>query len=139
MSSPVQRKALRDGFGEGLVELGKSNPKVFVLAGDLAESTRADRFQKLFPERFLNMGIAEQDMLGTAVGLSLAGRIPFVCSFSCFICTRGYDQIRISICYNNQSVKIAGSHSGITVGEDGATAQALEDIAMMRVLPNMTV
>lgn len=139
MRPPVQRKALRDGFGEGLVELGKSNPKVFVLAGDLAESTRADRFQKLFPERFLNMGIAEQDMLGTAVGLSLAGRIPFVCSFSCFVCTRGYDQIRISICYNNQSVKIAGSHSGITVGEDGATAQALEDIAMMRVLPNMTV
>lgn len=121
------------------MELGRNRGDVFVLAGDLAESTRAHLFQKEFPERFLNMGIAEQDMLGTAVGLSLAGKVPFVCSFSCFVCSRGYDQIRISVCYNNRPVKIAGTHAGITVGADGATAQALEDIAMMRALPNMTV
>lgn len=132
-------KATRDGFGDGIVKLGKFNKDVFVLAGDLAGSTRADRFQEAYPERFLNMGICEQDMLGTAVGLSLAGKIPFVCSFSVFVLGRGYDQIRISVCYNNQNVKIIGSHSGITVGPDGATAQSLEDIAMMRVLPNMKV
>lgn len=132
-------KATRDGFGEGIIKLGRQNKEIFVLAGDLAGSTRADRFQELFPKRFLNMGICEQDMLGTAVGLSLAGKIPFVCSFSVFVLGRGYDQIRISVCYNNQNVKIIGSHSGITVGPDGATAQSLEDIAMMRVLPNMKV
>lgn len=132
-------KSTRDGFGEGIIELGRRNKNVFVLAGDLAGSTRADGFAKEFPERFLNMGICEQDMLGTAVGLSLAGKIPFVCSFSVFVLGRGYDQIRISVCYNNQNVKIIGSHSGITVGPDGATAQSLEDIAMMRVLPNMRV
>lgn len=137
--SEVKKAALRDGLGQGLLELGRSRKDVFVLAGDLAESTRAHLFGQQFPERFLNMGIAEQDMLGTAVGLSLAGKIPFVCSFTVFVCGRGYDQIRISVCYNNQNVKIAGSHSGLTVGPDGATAQALEDIAMMRVLPNMTV
>lgn len=132
-------KATRDGFGNGIVKLGGLNKDIFVLAGDLAGSTRADRFQKEFPDRFLNMGICEQDMLGTAVGLSLAGKIPFVCSFSVFVLGRGYDQIRISVCYNNQNVKIIGSHSGITVGPDGATAQSLEDIAVMRVLPNMRV
>lgn len=137
--SEVKKAATRDGLGQGLLELGRSRQDVFVLAGDLAESTRANLFEREFPERFFNMGIAEQDMLGTAVGLSLAGKIPFVCSFTVFVCGRGYDQIRISVCYNNQNVKIVGSHSGITVGSDGATAQALEDIAMMRVLPNMTV
>ncbi|MEK7281802.1 MAG: transketolase family protein, partial [Chloroflexota bacterium] len=99
----------RQGFGEGLVELGRREPRVFVLAGDLTESTRANLFQKAFPDRFLNMGIAEQDMLSTAVGLSLAGKIPFVCSFSAFVCSRGYDQIRVSLCYNNSNVKIGGS------------------------------
>jgi len=132
-------KATRDGFGEGIVKLGRRNKDIFVLSGDLTGSTRADRFHKEFPQRFLNMGICEQDMLGTAVGLSLAGKIPFVCSFSVFVLGRAYDQIRISLCYNNQNVKIIGSHSGITVGPDGATAQSLEDIAMMRVLPNMKV
>lgn len=132
-------KPTRDGFGEGILELGRTNPDVFVLSGDVAGSTRADWFGKQFPDRFLNMGISEQDMIGTAVGLSLAGKVPFVCSFSVFICCRAYDQIRVSVCYNNQNVKILGSHSGITVGPDGATAQALEDIAQMRVLPNMKV
>lgn len=137
--SQVKRAALRDGLGQGLLELGRTRKEVFVLAGDLAESTRAHLFAREFPDRFLNMGIAEQDMLGTAVGLSLAGKVPFVCSFTVFVCGRGYDQIRTSVCYNNQNVKIAGSHSGISVGPDGATAQSLEDIAMMRVLPHMTV
>jgi transketolase len=136
---PEKLRATRDGFGEGIVKLARRNKNVFVLSGDLTGSTKADLFQKEFPGRFLNMGICEQDMLGTAVGLSLAGKIPFVCSFSVFVLGRGYDQIRISVCYNNQNVKIIGSHSGITVGQDGATAQSLEDIAMMRVLPNMTV
>lgn len=139
MAQVVERKATRDGFGEGLMELGRANKDVFVLSGDLTESTRADRFAREFPQRFFNMGIAEQDMVGTAVGLSLTGKIVFVCSFSVFICGRAYDQIRISVCYNNANVKIAGTHSGLTVGADGATAQALEDIALMRVLPNMKV
>ena len=94
---------------------------------------------KEFPERFFDVGISEQDMIGTAVGLSLAGKIPFACSFSCFGNMRAYDQIRVSLCYNEANVKIVGTHSGITTGPDGATAQALEDIATMRVLPNMTV
>lgn len=137
-------KPTRDGFGEGLLELGKNNKDVFVLSGDLADSTRAEWFGKSYPERFLNMGIAEQDMVGMAAGLAMEGKIPFVCSFSCFITTRAYDQIRVSVCYNNVgkgnlNVKIAGTHSGITVGPDGATAQAMEDIAGMRVLPGMAV
>mgnify|MGYP001563065482 CR=1 FL=1 len=137
-------KATRDGFGEGLLELGKTNKDVFVLSGDLADSTRAEWFGKSYPERFLNMGIAEQDMVGMAAGLAMSGKIPFVCSFSCFITTRANDQIRVSVCYNNigngnLNVKIVGTHSGITVGPDGATAQAMEDIASMRVLPGMTV
>lgn len=137
-------KPTRDGFGEGLLELGKSNPDVFVLAGDLADSTRAEWFAKEYPDRFLNMGISESDMVGMATGLALAGKVVFVCSFGCFITTRPNDQIRVSICYNNLpdgnlNVKIAGTHTGITTGPDGATAQALEDIATMRVLPGMTV
>lgn len=135
----VQLKPTRDGFGEGILELGMTNADVFVLAGDVAGSTRADWFEKEFPDRFLNMGISEQDMIGTAVGLSLAGKIPFACSFSAFLCYRGYDQLRVSVCYNNQNVKLLGSHSGLIVGPDGATAQAMEDIAIMRVLPNMKV
>lgn len=137
-------KPTRDGFGEGLLELGKTNNNVVVLTGDLADSTRAEWFEKAYPERFFNLGISEQDMIGTAVGLALAGKIPFACSFSCFITTRAYDQIRVSVCYNNfgngnLNVKIAGTHSGLTIGADGASAQALEDIAGMRVLPGMTV
>lgn len=137
-------KPTRDGFGEGLLELGKTNKDVVVLAGDLADSTRAEWFEKAYPERFFNMGISEQDMISTAAGLALSGKIAFACSFSCFVTTRALDQIRVSVCYNNfgygnLNVKIAGTHSGITVGADGATAQALEDIASMRVLPGMTV
>ncbi len=132
-------KPTRDGFGEGLLELGQTHPKVVVLAGDLAGSTRAEWFAARYPDRFWNMGICEQDMIGTAVGLALEGKIPFACSFSVFLTGRSADQIRVSLCYNEANVKLAATHAGITVGADGATAQALEDIASMRALPGLTV
>jgi transketolase len=134
-----ETKATRDAFGEALVELGKENRKVVVLSGDLEDSTRAEYFKKAFPERFFNLGIAEQDILGTAVGLSLDGLVPFACSFAVFLTNRAYGILRISICYNKRNVKVVGSHAGLTVGEDGATAQCLEDFAITRVLPNLTV
>ncbi|MBI4329827.1 MAG: transketolase family protein [Chloroflexi bacterium] len=132
-------KATRDGLGEGLVELGRTNPDVVVLTGDLAGSTRAEWFAAKYPDRFFNMGICEQDMVGAAAGLALEAKIPFACSFSVFLTGRAYEQIRISICYNEANVKLAGTHAGLTVGPDGATAQALEDIAAMRALPGMAV
>lgn len=129
----------RDGFGRGLLKLGKENKDVVVLSADLTESTRAAWFQKDYPERFFGMGVAEQDMFGTAAGLALMGKIPFACTFGVFASGRAWDQIRISIAYMNLGVKIAGTHAGISVGPDGATHQALEEIALMRILPNMTV
>lgn len=129
----------RDGFGKGLLILGKENKDVVVLSADLTESTRAAWFQKDYPERFFGMGVAEQDMFGTAAGLALMGKIPFACTFGVFASGRAWDQIRVSIAYMNLSVKIAGTHAGISVGPDGATHQALEEIALMRILPNMTV
>lgn len=135
----AEMKATRDGFGEALVELGRKNRKIVVLSGDLEDSTRAEFFKKEFPERFFNLGISEQDILGTSVGLSLDGLIPFACSFAVFLTNRAYGILRISICYNNRNVKLIGSHAGLTVGEDGATAQCLEDFAITRVLPNLTV
>ena len=129
----------RDGFGRGLLKLGKENKNVVVLSADLTESTRAAWFQKDYPERFFGMGVAEQDMFGTAAGLALMGKIPFACTFGVFASGRAWDQIRVSIAYMNLSVKIAGTHAGISVGPDGATHQALEEIALMRILPNMTV
>ena len=134
-----KNKATRDAFGETLVEIGKENKKVVVLSGDLEDSTRAELFKKKFPDRFFNLGIAEQDVLGTAVGMSLDGLIPFACSFAVFLTNRAYGILRISICYNQRNVKIIGSHGGITVGPDGATAQCLEDFAITRVLPNLIV
>lgn len=134
-----EMKATRDAFGEELVELGRKNRKVVVLSGDLEDATRADYFKKEFPERFFNLGIAEQDILGTAVGLSLDGLIPFACSFAVFLTNRAYGILRISICYNRRNVKVIGSHAGLTVGEDGATAQCLEDFAITRVLPGIIV
>jgi transketolase len=135
----MESKATRDAFGEELVELGKKNKKIVVVSGDLEDATRADYFKKAFPERFFNLGIAEQDMMGVAVGLSLDGLIPFASSFAVFATNRAYGIIRISICYNKRNVKIVASHAGVTVGADGATAQCLEDFAIMRVLPNMIV
>jgi transketolase len=129
----------RDGFGRGLLILGKENKNVVVLSADLTESTRAAWFRKDYPERFFGMGVAEQDMFGTAAGMALMGKIPFACTFGVFASGRAWDQIRVSIAYMNLDVKIVGTHAGISVGPDGATHQALEEIALMRILPNMTI
>ncbi|MEI7512677.1 MAG: transketolase C-terminal domain-containing protein [Candidatus Uhrbacteria bacterium] len=135
----VEQIPTRNGYGDGLVELGEKDPRVMVLTGDLAESTRANLFQKKFPKRFLECGIAEQNMMGVAAGLALSGKIPFVSSYAVFVPGRNWDQVRVSVCYTNANVKIAGAHAGLSVGPDGATHQALEDIAITRVLPNLTV
>ncbi len=135
----IEQIPTRDGYGEGLIALGKSTPQVVVLTGDLAESTRVLDFAKLYPDRFLECGVAEQNMTGVAVGLALGGKIPFISSYAVFSPGRSWDQARVSICYSNTNVKIAGAHTGVSVGPDGATHQALEDIAITRVLPNMTV
>jgi transketolase len=132
-------KACRDAFGEALLELGKKNKKVVVVSADLAESTRCLDFSKKYPSRFFEVGVAEQNMAGVGAGLALEGLTPFICSFAVFSPGRNWEQIRVSICYNKANVKIVSSHAGLNVGEDGATHQALEDIALMRVLPNMTV
>lgn len=129
----------RDGYGHGLLSLGATNPDVVVLDADLAKSTRSDWFAAKFPERFFDMGIAEQDMVGTAAGLTLGGKIPFATTYGVFLAGRAWDQIRTTVCYADLNVKIAGNHGGISVGADGATHQALEDIALMRVLPKMRV
>ncbi|MBI4122462.1 MAG: transketolase family protein [Parcubacteria group bacterium] len=133
------RAAIRDGYGEGLLALGKANEKVVVLSADLTESTRSQAFAQAYPERFVEVGVAEQNLAGLATGMALSGYVPFMSSFAVFSPGRNWDQIRVSICYTNANVKIAGSHAGVSVGEDGATHQALEDIAITRVLPNMTV
>ena len=135
----VEQTPTRDGYGEGLVELGETNPGVVVLTGDLKESTRVEAFAKKYPERFIECGVAEQNMVGIAAGLAAAGKIPFISSYAVFSPGRSWDQCRVSVCYSNLNVKIAGAHTGVSVGPDGATHQALEDIAIMRVLPNMTV
>jgi len=135
----MEMKPTRDGFGEELVALGKENDKIVVLSGDLEDATRAEYFKHAFPTRFFNVGIAEQDLVGTAVGLSMQGFIPFACSFAVFLTNRAYDMIRLDICYNQANVKVVCSHAGVTVGEDGASAQCLEDFAIMRVLPLMKV
>jgi transketolase len=132
-------KLARDGYGEGMIELGQADPNVVVLGADLSDSTRALWFKEKFPERFFSFGIAEQNMLGAAAGLSLAGKIPFVCTYGVFLSGRAWDQIRTTICYSNLNVKMGGAHGGISVGPDGATHQALEDCALMRVLPGMTL
>lgn len=129
----------RDGFGQGLLELGKINPDVVALCGDLVESIRVQAFAEAYPERYFEMGVAEQNMAGVAAGLALSGKIPFISSYAVFNPGRDWDQIRVSICYSQANVKIVGAHAGISVGPDGATHQALEDIAITRVLPNMTV
>lgn len=135
----TEKIATREAYGKALVELGKENKDVVVLDADLAKSTKTINFGKEFPDRFFDMGIAEQNMMGTAAGLAAAGKIPFASSFAVFAAGRAYDQLRQSICYPGLNVKIGASHAGITVGEDGASHQALEDIALMRALPNMTV
>lgn len=131
--------ATRQSYGEALVELGKQNPNVVVLDADLAGATKTELFAKQFPDRFLDIGIAEQDLMATSAGLAACGKIPFASTFAVFAAGRAYDQIRNSICYPELNVKIVATHAGITVGEDGATHQMLEDLSLMRTLPNMTV
>jgi transketolase len=135
----LERKATRDGYGDALVELGKENQKIVAVCADVTESTRMDKFRKEFPNRFFEMGVAEQNMAGVAAGLALAGKIPFMASYGVFNPGRNWDLIRVSIAYSKANVKIVGSHQGLTVGPDGATHQAFEDIALMRVLPNIVV
>ena len=131
--------ALRDGFGQALLELGRKNPNVVVLTADLAESTRAHWFAEEFPERFFELGVAEQNMMGIAAGMALSGKIPFVCSFAAFNPGRNWDQLRVGVCYSKANVKVIGGHAGFSDGGDGGTHQALEDIAITRCLPNLAV
>ncbi|HLC52289.1 MAG TPA: transketolase family protein [Candidatus Nanoarchaeia archaeon] len=134
-----EKVATRDGYGHGLLELGNENKKVMVLCADLKESTRVQEFSEKFPQRYVEMGVAEQNLVTVASGLAAVGKIPFASSYTVFCPGRCWEQIRTTICYNNQNVKIIGAHAGISVGPDGATHQALEDLAMMRALPNMIV
>lgn len=134
-----EKKSIRSEYGKTLVELGHKNKNIVVLDADLSCSTQTAMFGKEFPERFFNIGIAEQDAMTTAAGLSTTGKIPFVSTFAMFATGRAYDQIRNSICYPRFNVKIVATHGGITVGEDGASHQALEDVALMRLIPNMMV
>ncbi|MCX6790026.1 MAG: transketolase family protein [Candidatus Kaiserbacteria bacterium] len=129
----------RDGFGKGTVEAGKKNGNVVVLCADLSESTRAEWFQKEFPERYVEMGIAEQNMAALASGMAATGKIPFIASYAAFSPGRNYEQIRTTIALNGAEVKVCGMHAGVSVGPDGATHQMLEDIGLMRMLPGMTV
>lgn len=133
------KKDTRSGFGDGLLEIGKKNPNVVGLCADLTGSLKMNAFEKEFPERFVQVGIAEANMMGIAAGMTIGGKIPYTGTFANFSTGRVYDQIRQSIAYSNKNVKICASHAGITLGEDGATHQILEDIGMMRMLPNMTV
>mgnify|MGYP001618114113 CR=1 FL=1 len=129
----------RDVYGKTLVELGKAHPNLVVLDADLSGSTRTQLFAREFPERFFNFGVAEQNMMATAAGLASCGKIVFASTFAMFATGRAWDQVRNSICYNQFNVKIVASHAGLTVGPDGASHQALEDICLMRAIPNMTV
>lgn len=135
----AERKATREGFGEAVLDLGKRKKEVVVVTADLGESMKVDEFEKLFPEQFVQVGVAEQNMMGVAAGLAISGKVPFAVSYAVFSPGRNWDQLRVSVCYTNANVKVVGGHSGITVGPDGATHQALEDIALTRVLPNMVV
>ncbi|MCL5784926.1 MAG: transketolase family protein [Patescibacteria group bacterium] len=135
----IEKISMRDGFGEGLLQAGEEDKNVVALTADLSESTRVEAFAQKFPERFIEVGVAEQNLITIASGLAAAGKIPFAASYAVFSPGRNWEQIRTTICLNNQPVKIIGSHAGLNVGPDGASHQALEDIALMRVLPNMVV
>ena len=134
-----KKVATRKSYGEALAQLGKENPNVVVLDADLAGATKTDMFAKQFPDRFFDMGIAEANMMATAAGFATCGKIPYASTFAVFAAGRAYDQIRNSICYPKLNVKICATHCGVTVGEDGATHQMIEDLSLMRTLPNMTV
>lgn len=138
-SSEVKQEPIRAGFGRGLVTAAQNNPSIVALCADLTASTKMDAFAKAFPDRFVEIGIAEQNLVTVAAGMALTGKVPFVSSYAAFSPGRNWEQIRTTVCLNETNVKIIGSHAGISVGPDGATHQMLEDIAIMRVLPNMTV
>jgi transketolase len=138
-SKEVKQEPIRSGFGRGLLEAGTRDKQVVALCADLTESTKMGEFAKSFPERFVEIGVAEQNLVTVAAGMALAGKIPFVSSYAAFSPGRNWEQIRTTICLNEVPVKIVGSHAGVSVGPDGATHQMLEDIALMRVLPQMTV
>ncbi|MBI5405805.1 transketolase family protein [Candidatus Kaiserbacteria bacterium] len=135
----VERLPTRDGFGKGSIEAGRADPRVVVLCADLAESTRAEWFEKEFPARFIEMGVAEQNMAAVAAGMAAAGKVPFIASYAAFNPGRNYEQIRTTIALNEANVKVCGMHAGVSVGPDGATHQMLEDIGLMRMLPGMVV
>lgn len=135
----VKQVPTRNGYGEGMVEAGKKDKNVVVLCADLTGSTRSNYFQEEFPERFVEVGIQEQNMMGIAAGMALSGKVPFVSTYGVFCPGRNWDQLRVSVCYSKANVKLTGAHTGISVGPDGATHQALEDIAITRCLPNLTV
>lgn len=135
----LEERPTRDGYGEGLLIAGEKNKNVVALCADLSESTRSEGFARQFPERFFELGVAEQNMACVAAGLGISGKIPFIASYAAFSPGRNWEQIRTTVAYNNANVKIAGSHAGLSVGPDGATHQMLEDIALMRAMPNMRV
>jgi transketolase len=135
----TEKQETRGGFGEGLLEAGRTNQNVIALTADLLTSMKMDAFVKEFPDRFVQVGIAEANMIGIAAGLTIGGKIPFAGTFANFATARVYDQIRQCVAYSNKNVKICASHAGLTLGEDGATHQILEDIGLMKMLPNMTV
>ncbi len=138
-SDTIAQAATRDGFGTGAVEAGKADERVVVLCADLKESTRAEEFEKVFPERFVEIGVAEQNMATVAAGMALAGKVPFIASYAAFSPGRNYEQIRTTTALNRVPVKVMGMHAGVSVGPDGATHQMLEDIGLMRMLPGMIV
>ncbi|MCR4306696.1 MAG: transketolase family protein, partial [Candidatus Yonathbacteria bacterium] len=138
-SKDVEQIPIRQGYGEGLLEAGKKDKRVVALCADLTDSTKTSIFSDKFPERFVQMGVAEQSMASVASGMAAMGKIPFIASYAMFSPGRNWEQIRTTICYNNANVKIAGAHAGVSVGPDGGTHQAIEDIAITRVIPRMTV
>ncbi len=139
LSSDVEQKTTREGFGEGTVLAGKEDSNIVMLCADITESVKASTFRNAFPDRFVETGIAEQNLMGLAAGMALVGKVPFVATYAVFSPGRNWDQLRVSVCYSKANVKIVGAHTGVSVGPDGATHQALEDIAITRCLPNLVV
>ena len=139
LPAKVEKKKTREGFGRALVALGEQDPRIVVLVGDLTESTMVSFFAERFPERFIEVGVAEQNMTGIAAGLAAAGKIPFLATYGAFASCRAADQIRVSVAYSDLDVKIGGAHGGISVGPDGATHQAMEEISIIRSIPNMSL
>jgi len=139
LDADIEQKTTREGFGEGTVLAGKEDSNIVMLCADITESVKASTYRNAFPDRFVEMGIAEQNMMGVAAGMAMAGKIPFVATYAVFSPGRNWDQLRVSVCYTKANVKIVGAHTGVSVGPDGATHQALEDIAITRCLPNLVV